>query len=559
MTDKKDELVYVALGGAGEIGINCYLYGLGSEVDGEWIMVDLGLGFGDMETAPGVELVLPDIDFIAEQAGRLRGIFITHAHEDHIGAIPHVWNDLRVPIYARRFTAEVIRRKLQEAGMDPGIVKEVRLGDRVAAGDFSVEFLPITHSIPEASMLAIRTPLGTVVHSGDFKLDPDPQLGDPVDLAPLERLGQEGVLAFACDSTNVFLDGQSGSEAEIIPNLKRLISGAERAVAATSFASNVARLRTLAVAAAACDRSIVLVGRAMRRMVEIAVETGALKDFPKIVTEDEADSIPAEHLFYLVTGSQGEARAALARIAGGSHPAVKLKEGDLVLFSSKTIPGNEAGIYRLYNKLSEQGIRVVDGDMERIHVSGHARRGDLERVYRALQPQIALPIHGEHRHLVEHARLAPNWGAAHAVVAPNGTVARLSGNRPEVIDSVETGRIYLDGEIKVGALDGVIRERLKLAREGAVTVAVVIDEDGELIADPEVRCLGAPKESDTWPAPLDEMIAEAVDDAMEEASRNQTKTDAAVEELVARAVRRIAKRYWGKKPVITVLVSRLED
>ncbi|MEL6476823.1 MAG: ribonuclease J [Pseudomonadota bacterium] len=558
MADNANELVYLALGGAGEIGMNCYLYGLGSAAKRDWIMVDLGIGFGDMESAPGVELVLPDIDFIASQHGRLRGIFLTHAHEDHIGAIPHLWERLKTPIYARRFTAEVVRRKLAETSIDPSVVIDVAVGERVPAGDFEVEFLPITHSIPEASMLAIRSPRGTVVHSGDFKLDPSPGLGDPADLGPYERLGKEGVLAFACDSTNVFLEGISRSEEEIIPKLKEVITGADGAVAATSFASNVARLRTLALAAEDCGRSIVIAGRAMRRMIEVAVETGQLKDFPTVTREEDAESIPRENLFYLVTGSQGEGRAAVARIANGSHPSIKLREGDMVLFSSKTIPGNETAVYKIYNRLSEQGIRVVDNDMEPVHVSGHARRGDLERIYAALKPRVSVPIHGEHRHLVEHSDWAGTWGAR-PVLAPNGSIARLDGNAPEVVDYVDTGRVYLDGITHVGALDGVIRERLKMARQGHVIVSLIVDEDGELIADPDVRCLGAPKDGPNWNAPLDEMIATAVDDAIEGAPARARRSDRDVEELANRAVRNITQKFWGKRPVTTVMVQRLED
>ena len=408
-------------------------------------------------------------------------------------------------------------------------------------------------------MLAIRTPSGTVVHTGDFKMDTDPQLGAPFDMAPLEALGAEGVLAVAGDSTNIFLPGESASEASIIPNLRRRIEAAPGAVAATTFASNVARLRTLAVAAHDAGRSVVVAGRAMRRMIEMAVQTGLLTDFPAVVTEDRIGDIAPENLFYLVTGSQGEGRAALARIAAGSHPAVKLKAGDTVLFSSKNIPGNEANIYRLYNRLSEQGVRVIDGEMDHIHVSGHARRDDLKRVYAALKPRLAVPMHGEHRHLVEHVRLARQWGLPEAILAPNGTVVRLDGNAPGVVEHVETGRVYLDGRVQIGALDGVVRERLKLARNGQVVVAVVVDMDGDLIADPEVRCLGAPKDGPGWKAALDKMIARAVDDALEGAAKKAKRTDSALEQLITRAARGVAVHHWGKKPVMTVLITRLED
>ena len=559
MPETPDELVYLALGGAGEIGMNCYLYGYGGGRSRRWIMVDLGLGFTDMDTAPGVEVMVPDLEFVFEQRERLDAIFLTHAHEDHIGAIQYLWDRLNVPIYARPFTAEVVRRSMGEAGLDLTAIREVTSGQRVRAGAFEVEWFPVTHSIPEASCLAIRTPAGLVVHSGDFKLDPDPLLGRPIDMDIFERLGGEGVLALACDSTNVFLDGAAGSEAEIVANLKRVISAAPRAVAATTFASNVARLRTLANAARDAGRSIVVAGRAMRRMLEIAVQTGQLIDFPGTVPEEQARNIPAENLFYLVTGSQGEGRAALARIAAGTHPTVALAEGDTVLFSSKTIPGNEAGIYRLYNRLSERGVRVIDGDMERIHVSGHARRGDLERVYRALTPRIAVPLHGEHRHLVEHARWARRWGVSEAIVAPNGTAVRLDGNAPGPVEHVETGRVYIDGTTQVGALDGVIRERLKMARQGHVVCALVVDEEGELLADPDVRCLGAPKDGAGWEVPLDEMIADAVDDAIEGMPAKARRTDAGLEEAAGRAIRRVAGKEWGKRPIVTVMVTRLEE
>lgn len=554
-----EELVYLALGGAGEIGMNCYMYGYGPAPARRWVIVDLGIGFGDMETSPGVELVLPDIGFAIAERERIDAIVLTHAHEDHVGAIPHLYDKLRVPIYARHFTAEVVRRKLAEAGMDSLVVRQAALGAAITAGPFSIEFLDVTHSIPEASSLVIRTPAGTVVHTGDFKLDRTPTMGAPADIEPFRRLGEEGVLAIACDSTNVFLPGNSASESSLVENIRRLIAEAPGAVAATTFASNVSRLRTLAFAAHDVGRSVVVAGRAMRRMIEIAVETGLLTDFPQVVDEEDARGIPRENLFYLVTGSQGEGRAALARIAGGTHPTVALKDGDTVLFSSKTIPGNEAGIYRLYNRLSENGVTVIDGDMEHIHASGHARREDLAEVYQAVRPRVSIPMHGEHRHLVEHAKWAGRWGVDTALIAPNGTMVRLDGNRPGPVDHVETGRVYLDGTTPIGALDGVIRERLKLARQGLVVASVVIDDAGELISDTEVRSFGAPKDGPGWTAPLDEMLGEAVDLAIEDAAAKTRRSDGGVEELAARAIRRVAGRLWGKRPVISVIVTRLEE
>ena len=552
-------LVYCALGGAGEIGMNCYLYGYGDGPDRRWIMVDLGLGFGDMETAPGVELVLPDIEFAVEERSRIEALFITHAHEDHIGAIIHLWRKLRIPIHARKFTAEVIRRKMREEGLDPLVVEVAEAHEAVPAGPFSVEFLPTTHSIPEASMLAIRSASGVVIHTGDFKIDPAPLMGPAFDTATLQRYGDEGVLALLCDSTNVFVPGHGNSESDLVDPITALIKAQPGAVAATTFASNVPRLRTLAQAAAAADRSIVVAGRAMRRMIDIAQDTGQLTDFPPVIGENEAADIPREHLFYLVTGSQGEHRAALARIAGGTHPTIDLREGDTVIFSSKNIPGNEGGIYRLHNRLSEQGLTVIDSDQALIHVSGHARGADLEMVYQALRPTVAVPLHGEHRHLVEHARRALEWGAAASIVAPNGSVVALDGDPLRVIEHVETGRIYLDGTTHIGAMDGVIRDRLKMARQGQVIVAVTVDDLGDLLADPEVRTLGAPNRGEGWPATLSEMIAEAVDEAVEDAPKKSRRSDAALEELVSRTARRVCSRHWGKKPVVTVIVTRLEE
>lgn len=550
------QLVYVPLGGAGEIGMNCYLYGYGPARSRRWIMVDCGIGFGDMDSSPGIELMLPDIRFALDNRDRLEAIFITHAHEDHVGGVARLWNQLRVPVYATRFTAEIARRKMQEENLSPKAIKTVAFGERVAAGPFSVEYLHQTHSTLESGALAIRTDKGTVLHTGDFKLDPEPLVGAPADLAPFEALGREGVLAMTCDSTNVFSAGHTTSEGSLRPHIERVIAGCGGAVAATSFASNVVRLRTLAEAAVANDRAVVVIGRAMRRMIEVAIETRVIDGFPEVVPEDRASDIPARHLFYLVTGSQGEHRAALARIAAGTHPSVSLGEGDTVLFSARTIPGNETEIYRVYNRLSERGVRVVDADMEPIHTSGHAYRDEMRAMYEAVRPRIALPMHGEHRHLVEHAKSAREWGVPQAVVAPNGSLVALDANRPVVIDEVATGRVYLDGTAYVGAMDGVVRDRLKLARQGHAIVALVVDEDGDLIADPEVRIVGGP---DTEAVPLSDLVAEAVDRAMDGASKKDKRSDEALEQLAARVARQVCMNHWGKKPVTTIIVTRLED
>lgn len=551
-----DDLVYLALGGAGEIGMNMYLYGHGRGDKRRWIMVDCGVGFGDMETSPGIDLVMADPRFIAEQADKLDAIFVTHAHEDHIGALGHLLPRLQAPIYARKFTGLHVKRKLEEQGRRLSAVKII--GDKpVSVGPFTVRFLPVTHSIPEASALVIDTPSGRIVHSGDFKIDANPQIGAGFDKALFEAVGAEGVDVLMCDSTNVFLEGFGGSEADVVDALAKIIRKAKGAVAATTFASNLARVRSLAVIAKKEGRSIVLAGRAMRRMIEAAVETGIITDFPEVTPEDQTGSIPSDHLFYLVTGSQGEGRAALARIATGSHPTVTLGEGDTVIFSSKTIPGNEASVYRVFNQLSEMGVRVIDESHGRIHVSGHARRGDIKTLYDALKPKAVVPIHGEHRHLVEHAEFAEEWGAK-SVVAPNGAVVALGSGRPRVLEHVETGRLYLDGTVLIGAMDGVIRSRLKLARQGHVVVSITVDEEGALLADPLASVTGGPEMAEGFTAPLVEMIEEAVDAAVESAPRKR-RTDKALEEITAQATRRVCQRYWGKKPIVDVLLTRLED
>lgn len=555
---KSDDLVFVALGGAGEIGMNMYLYGHGHGAKRRWIMVDCGVGFGDMETSPGIELVMADPSFIEAQADKLDGIFATHAHEDHIGAMGRLWPRLKAKIYAQPFTAANIQRKLEESGVSPKHVRLVEKDETVSVGPFKVRFQPITHSIPEAAALVIDTPSGRIVHTGDFKVDHAPQMGDPFDDEAFRKIGDEGVHALVCDSTNVMLEGRGHSEEEVLAPLTEIIRNAKGAVAATTFASNVARVRSLALAARQTGREIVLVGRAMKRMVETAEQCGLLTDMPSTVSEDDADSLPRENVFYIVTGSQGESRAALARIATGSHPTVELTDGDTVIFSSKTIPGNEEGVYRIHNLLSERGVKVIDeSNGGRIHVSGHARQGDVEHMYRLLRPKVAVPMHGEHRHLTHHAALAESLGVP-SVVAANGAVAAIAGPRPEIVDHAEVGRVYLDGDTLVGALDGVVRERLKLARNGLVIASIVVDEDGELVADPEVKILGGPQEGEGWPQPLEDMIWDAIDADIEKAGRKQ-RSDDGLEGVTTRAVRRVCRRWWGKKPQVAVLITRLED
>ena len=554
-----DALVYLPLGGADEIGMNMYLYGYGEPGSRRWIMVDCGIGFPDAAFAPGVEIMTPDPAFIAERKDRLDGIFITHAHEDHIGAVGRLWDRLDAPVHCTAFPAEIARRKMEEAGASPKHVHAHAQGEPVTCGPFEVTFFPMTHSVPETSALIIRTPAGTVFHTADFKVDPDPIYGPPMDVEAMRKLGEEGVLALACDSTNVFEPGRAGNESDLRKPLREVVAGCEGKIAATTFASNLARLKVLADAAQANERMVCIAGRAMRRMMEAGVRTGIVTDFPETVDEQRAREMPDEHVMYLVTGSQGESRAAMARIAADNHPSVALEAGDTALFSSSTIPGNEPEVARVYNQLAERGIRVVNDHLEEVHVSGHGNRDEMRDVYELLKPRIAIPMHGERRHLLEHARMAPEWGAGTARVVPNGAMLQIAPGEPEIVDHVETGRLYLDGNLLIGATDGVVRSRLKVAMNGHVAVSVVVDEDGGLVVESDVRVTGAPSDHAKFDGDIERMLAEAVDEAIERLPRKEKRDDETVEEAARIAARRAASRVWGKKPETVVLLTRLED
>lgn len=552
-------LYYLPLGGAAEIGMNMYLYGYGPKDNIRWIMVDCGIGFPDAAHAPGVDTMTVDPSFIADQREQLDAILITHAHEDHIGAVGWLWDKLQAPVYCTAFPAEIARRKMEEAGQDSGIIQECEINTPFEVGAFTASFFPMTHSVPETSAIILRSPLGTVFHTADFKIDDNPIIGQPMDKAAMKALGEEGLLAVVCDSTNVFEEGVAGAERDIAEPLKEVIAGCSGKVAATTFASNVARLKSLAEAAKASDRAIVVAGRAMRRMLETAIKTGTLTNFPEITPEKEAENIPDEHLFYLATGSQGEGRAAMARIAGGNHPVVTLNEGDTAIYSSKTIPGNEVDVARVYNMLAERGIEVIDSDDAAIHVSGHACRDELAEVYALLKPEISVPMHGELRHLREHARLARDvWGIGETAVVSNGEMLRLAPGTPEIVDDVPTGRLYRDGDLVVGAMDGVVRERRKMAMNGHIAISVILDEQGDLVVETDVRTTGAPAEAESGPS-MEERIADAVDDAIESMSDSDRKNDEMVEEKAAQIARRAAHRMWGKKPETVVFLTRLEE
>jgi len=552
----KERLIYLPLGGAGEIGMNAYVYGYGTPDEERLILVDLGVTFPDMDGTPGVDLILPDVTWLKERADRLDAIFITHAHEDHVGAIAHLYRDLGAPVYARAFTANIARGKMAEFGHPEEAVRTVSpWPEQVEAGPFKVGFLPISHSIPESAGLVIDSPEGRVIHSGDFKLDPNPIVGEPFDPDLWAEVAKPGVRALICDSTNVFSPNPGRSEAELAQPLEELVLNAKGMVVATTFASNVARLKTLAEAAERAGRSVVLLGRAMRRMVEAAVETGVLRDFPKVVSPEEAQDIPRESLMLLVTGSQGERRAASAQLARGKYRGLELAEGDLFLFSSKTIPGNERGVIRIINQLSEKGVDVIDDFDGRYHVSGHANRPDLERMHQIVQPQMVIPMHGEHRHLREHARLAEAQGIA-SVIAVNGMMVELSGNAPKVAGYVETGRTYLDGTVKIGALDGIVRDRIRMALNGHLVVSVVLDEEDEPIDGAWVDLMGL-AETGTSNADLVDVLEEDLGQFLGRAGRKTLTDNDKLEEGLRRVARQSALAEIGKKPEVTVVISRL--
>lgn len=554
MSDSR--LIYLPLGGAGEIGMNCYVYGYGKPGEERLIVVDMGVTFPDMDTTPGVDLILPDITWLKKNKNRIEALFITHAHEDHVGAVGHTFDALGVPIYARAFTANIARGKLAEYGVEGKAVRTCSAWpETVKAGPFTVGFLPISHSIPESSALVIDTPAGRVIHTGDFKLDVTPLVGEAWDPALWESVSKDGVKALVCDSTNVFSQHAGRSEATVGPAVEKLVSEARNMVVATTFASNVARVKTLAEAGDRAGRSICLLGRAMRRMIEAAVETGVLSGFPKVIGPEDVSQMPRENVMLLVTGSQGERRAASAQLARGKYNGIELKAGDLFLFSSKTIPGNERDVIRIMNQLSEKGVDVVDDAMGDYHVSGHANRPDLETVQNLVKPQMVVPMHGEHRHLREHVKLASQNGRA-GVLAVNGMMIELSGNEPRVVEYIETGRTYLDGSVQIGALDGIVRDRIRMALNGHVVVTVILDEDDEPLGEPWCDLMGLPEQGRSH-APLVDILEEDLSQFMGRAGGKTLTDDDKLEEGLRRVARQTAMNEIGKKPEVTVVVSRL--
>ncbi|HEV8034311.1 ribonuclease J [Yoonia sp.] len=551
-----DRLIYLPLGGAGEIGMNAYVYGYGPAGKERLIVVDLGVTFPDMDGTPGVDLILPDISWLKERKGQIEAIFITHAHEDHVGAIGHYWEQLGAPVYARPFTANIARRKLEEHGHPENVVRVVGVyPEMIKCGPLTVSYLPISHSIPESAGLLIDTPEGRVLHSGDFKIDETPVVGDPWNEALWEEVSKDGVKALICDSTNVFSRDPGRSESSIGDAISEMMKEAEGMVVATTFASNIARLKTLAIAAQKADRSVVLLGRAMRRMVEAATEVGILKGFPPVVSPEDALQMPRNNVMLLVTGSQGERRAASAQLAQGNYMGIKLQDGDTFLFSSKTIPGNERGVIRIMNQLSELGVDVIDDAGGKYHVSGHANRPDLVRLHQITKPQTLIPMHGEHRHLREHVKLGAESGLS-GIVAVNGMMIDLSGNQPTVAEYIDTGRTYLDGSVQVGAMDGIVRDRIRMAMNGHMVVTLIIDENDEPLGDPWVEIMGL-AETGRNNAALVEVVEEDLSQFVNRADAKTLRDEVKLEKELKTIARRSAQGEIGKKPEVTVIVSRL--
>ncbi len=552
-------MLFLALGGSGEIGMNANLYGC----DGKWVMVDLGMTFSD-PAYPGVELVFPDLEFIEERADDLLGIVLTHGHEDHIGALPYLAADLNVPLFATPFTADLIRRKLEEQGL----VKDVELNvieneGSLQLGPFGFRYLPLAHSIAEGNALLIDTPYGRIFHTGDWKLDDEPIVGVPSTPETLTALGDEGVLAMVCDSTNVFNPESSGSEGAVRDALIKAVKPLKGRALITTFASNVARLHTLGEVAKATNRAFCVAGRSLDRIIAVAKANGYLKDLPELVDFDTAMGMPRRQVLVVATGGQGEPRAALARVAEGNHQ-IKLEAGDTVLFSSKVIPGNEIAIGRIQNKLAEDGIQMITDRQADIHVSGHPGRPELAEMYRWIRPQILVPVHGEMRHMTEQARFGTEQGIPSVVVQKNGDMVRLAPGKPGVISRERAGRLVLDGDVILPADGMTMAERRKLAVNGQVSVAVALDGRGGLIGDPVVRALGLPVEDD-----LEAFIAETIEDVREainkpgkakpkgRGGRSEGRSSGGgndVQEAIRLAVRRAATRWTGKKPVVTVLM-----
>lgn len=550
---KKTDLLFLPLGGSGEIGMNLNLYGYG----GKWLMVDCGISFAD-PYLPGVDVIMADPAFIEDYLDDLVGLVITHAHEDHVGAVHHLWPRLRCPVYATPFTMAILRTKLSEVGLERKVpLFEIPLSSTIDLDPFEVGLVSITHSIPEPNCLTIRTPAGLIFHTGDWKLDPRPMVGEATQGDLFKAIGDEGVLAIICDSTNVFNRKASGSESAVRDSLIELVAGRKGRVAITTFASNVARVDTVGHVARAHGRHLCLIGRSLVRNVQIARDIGYLKDFPPTLSEEDAAHLPADKVLYLLTGCQGEARAGLMRVASGQHRNVVLGKGDTVIFSSKIIPGNELALGRLINLISALKVDVVTEREEFVHVSGHPGQEELKQMYEWIRPKIAVPVHGETRHLLKHQEFALGMGVENVVVPQNGTVIRLAPGKPEIIDEVPTGRLVLDGTHLLPQEGDTVANRRKIMNNGFLGVFLVLRQNGDLAAEPAFTIQGIPGQSDG--ANLERYLADEVVEELEILPAKKLKDDAIVAEAVRVVARRAARNFSGKHPgpIVDVKIVRV--
>jgi ribonuclease J len=548
----EDELIFLPLGGSGEIGMNMNLYGYG----GKWLLVDLGITFADREQ-PGIDLITPDPTFIAERKDDLAGLIITHAHEDHLGAVAHLWPRLRCPVWATPFAAALLRNKLEEAGLLRAVpLHVIEPGEHLQIGPFGIDFVPLTHSTLEMNALAIRTDAGLVLHTGDWKLDPEPLVGPKSDEDALRRLGDEGVMAMIGDSTNALNEGTSGSEGDVRKTLMDLCANRTGRIAVATFASNVARIDTVAKVAAVHDRHLVLVGRSLWRILAAAQECGYLQDIAPPLKDNEGAYLPPDKVMFLCTGCQGESRAALARIASGDHRHVVFEKNDLVIFSSRVIPGNEMSISRVQNRLLWNGVEVIGENERGVHVSGHPCRDELAEMYRLVRPKIAVPVHGEYKHMLAHAELARSLQVPEAVVIENGQALRLRPGATEVVAEVQSGRCFVDGDVVVPANDDGVRTRRKLSFSGGGVVILVADRDGELLADPELVLQGLA--SDNGKTSLAEEGARLVEEAVDDLPNSARRDDGRMTEAARIALRRLIRDRLGKRAVVEARIIRVD-
>ncbi|WP_139975679.1 ribonuclease J [Ochrobactrum sp. CGA5] len=550
------ELVFLPLGGVGEIGMNLAMYGFGPADNREWLVVDMGVSFAGPEQ-PGADLILPDIRYLEAEKHNLRGIVITHAHEDHFGALLDLWPRLKVPVYATPFTAGLLETKRQSEHGAPEIpITIYKAGEKFEIGPFKVEAVAVTHSIPEPVSLAITTPLGTVVHTGDWKMDPEPSLGPVIDEARFRAIGDAGVLALICDSTNALREGESPSERQVGESLRELIENARGRVAITTFSSNVGRIRSITEAARDAGRQVLVVGRSMKRAISVATELGYMEGLPEYLSEEDYGYIPRENVVMILTGSQGESRAALAKLARDEMRSLALSPGDTVIYSSRAIPGNEKSILDIKNRLIDRGIKIIGDEDALVHVSGHPRRSELRRMYSWVRPQILVPVHGEAAHLVAQGSLGAMEGIKQVAQVRDGDMLRLAPGKAEIIDEAPVGRIYKDGKLIGDEEEIGMVERRKLAYVGHVAVSVLLDREHKIIDEPDLVTFGVPEENAQGDL-LEDILLDAAIEAIDSIPRVRRKDIEIVRESVRRAVRAAANEAWGKKPVVTVFVNRI--